>query len=85
MELPWSIEKKLLLLFNRKQMEKEPLKQQRLHCWVAASGKVNAEVAVDALVLAVQALMGNGLLFFFASVNGWGNCDFNQVFSSDDG
>jgi hypothetical protein len=46
---------------------------------------VNVEVAVAALVLAVQALMECDLSVFFASVNGWGNCDFNQVFSSDDG
>jgi hypothetical protein len=49
------------------------LKQQRLHCLFVASGKVNAEVAVDAVVLAVQALVENDLSFFFASVNGWDN------------
>jgi hypothetical protein len=46
---------------------------------------VNVEVAADASVSAVQALLGNGLSVFFASVNGWNNCEFNQVFSADDG
>ena len=66
-------------------MEKEPLKQPRLYCWVVVSGKVTVEVAVAALVLAAQALMENDLSVFFASVNGGNNCSFNQVFSSDDG
>jgi hypothetical protein len=58
---------------NRKRKEKEPLKQQRLHCLFVASGKVNAEVVAVAVVLAVQALVENDLSFFFASVNGWDN------------
>jgi hypothetical protein len=46
---------------------------------------VSAEVAVEVLVLAVQALMENDLLFFFASMNGWNNGYFEEVFSSDYG
>jgi hypothetical protein len=56
-----------------------------LHCLFVASGKVNAEVAVDAVVLAVQALVENDLSFFFAFVDGWYNGCFDQVFSSDYG
>jgi hypothetical protein len=49
-----------------------------------ASGKVSVEVAVDASVLAVQALTVFVLSVFVASVNGWKDCCFDEAFSSDD-
>jgi hypothetical protein len=66
-------------------MGKEPLKQQRLHCLAGVSDEGNVEVAVTALAAAVQFQAAFDLSVFVASVNGWNNCYFKQVFSSNDG
>jgi len=48
-------------------------------------GRVFFSGAATALVLAVQSPVGCVLSVFFASVNGWHDGCFQQVFSSDDG
>ena len=52
-------------------MEKEPSKQQHLHCRAAVSDEGSVAMGGLALGMAVQFLKACGLSVFLASMNGW--------------